>query len=201
MRKSSEYHHGNLREALINKAVELITEKGIESTSLRSIARELGVTHTAPMRHFKSKGDMLAAIAKDGLKSMFESASKNSGDVNMSSLEKLKICAISHIEWAKQNRAHHLLIRNPDVVRHIDKTDLEFFQLALGYSGLIKKLINEAKEDGWNKDRSTECIYMECTSFVLGLTLMATDPLHQIALENKNKLDENIKEVLDSFFS
>ena len=56
----------NLAEAVLLRAAEIIDERGIEALSLRSIARDLGVSHSAPNRHFKSKTDLLSALALDG---------------------------------------------------------------------------------------------------------------------------------------
>ena len=65
-RYRKNYHHGNLAEAILLRAAEIIDERGIEALSLRSVARDLNVSHSAPNRHFKSKTDLLSALALDG---------------------------------------------------------------------------------------------------------------------------------------
>ncbi len=60
------YHHGNLKEALISAGLEILSEKGIESLSLRNVAKQIGVSHTAPYNHFRDKQDLLAAISSAG---------------------------------------------------------------------------------------------------------------------------------------
>ena len=64
--QKKNYHHGNLAEAILLRAAEIIDERGIEALSLRSVARDLDVSHSAPNRHFKSKTDLLSALALDG---------------------------------------------------------------------------------------------------------------------------------------
>lgn len=61
-----EYHHGDLRRALVDAAATLAGEKGIESLSLREAARSAGVSHAAPYHHFKDKAALLAAVAEEG---------------------------------------------------------------------------------------------------------------------------------------
>ena len=60
------YHHGNLREALLQSAIQLIAEVGPTAFTLREVARLAGVSHNAPYRHFQDKGALLAAVATQG---------------------------------------------------------------------------------------------------------------------------------------
>jgi len=57
------YHHGDLREEILCAASRLLEENNIASLSLRAVAKEVGVSHTAPYRHFKDKESLLAGIA------------------------------------------------------------------------------------------------------------------------------------------
>ena len=64
MEKSKKsYHHGNLREELIEKGIELINEVGEEKLSLRRIAKMCGVSNAAPYTYFKKKSDLLEAMS------------------------------------------------------------------------------------------------------------------------------------------
>lgn len=60
------YHHGNLREALIEAALSLIAEKGAAGFSFAEAARAAGVTPTAPYRHFRDRDALIADIARRG---------------------------------------------------------------------------------------------------------------------------------------
>lgn len=66
MNQRQRYHHGDLRRALVDAAVERIAQEGVDALSLRAVARDVGVTHAAPYRHFESKAALLAAIAEEG---------------------------------------------------------------------------------------------------------------------------------------
>ena len=64
MEKSKKsYHHGNLREELIEKGIELINEVGEEKLSLRKVAKMCGVSNAAPYTYFKKKSDFLYAMS------------------------------------------------------------------------------------------------------------------------------------------
>jgi len=60
------YHHGDLHEQILCAACELLEENNIASLSLRAVAKKVGVSHTAPYRHFKDKESLLAGIAALG---------------------------------------------------------------------------------------------------------------------------------------
>lgn len=60
------YHHGNLREALIKAALDLIAEKGIAGATFAEAARRAGVSPAAPYRHFRDRDELLAAVAAAG---------------------------------------------------------------------------------------------------------------------------------------
>ncbi len=65
-RASRAYHHGDLPETLMDAAIRHIAAEGTEKLSLRALARECGVSATAPYRHFPSKRCLLAAVATRG---------------------------------------------------------------------------------------------------------------------------------------
>ena len=61
---SDMYHHGNLREALIEAGIRIINERGEDALSLRSVASACDVSHAAPYAHFKDKDELIEAIRK-----------------------------------------------------------------------------------------------------------------------------------------
>jgi len=60
--KPQAYHHGDLRNALIQAGLELLAEGGAQKLDLRKVARRAGVSHAAPYRHFADKQALIAAI-------------------------------------------------------------------------------------------------------------------------------------------
>ena len=63
---NKNYHHGDLRNALIVAAAELITESGSVDFAMVDAARRAGVSSAAPYRHFKDKDDLLSEVARLG---------------------------------------------------------------------------------------------------------------------------------------
>lgn len=60
--KKKDYHHKNLRNALIEKSIEIVSSEGVQSFSLRKAAAACGVSHAAPYKHFQNKEQLLSAM-------------------------------------------------------------------------------------------------------------------------------------------
>ncbi len=64
------YHHGNLREALVRAALDLIAEKGAAGFTFADAARSAGVSAAAPYRHFRDRDALMADVAKRGFEQL-----------------------------------------------------------------------------------------------------------------------------------
>jgi len=76
MTKSSNYHHGNLREQILHTAFELLDNEGIDAVGIRKIARLLEVAHSAPSNHFKNKQALLTALATESFQHLVSKIEK-----------------------------------------------------------------------------------------------------------------------------
>src|SRR5687767_8172023 len=70
MPRARAYHHGNLKEALLEAAVALVAERGTAGFTLREVARRAGVSHNAPYRHYKDREALLAEVARQGFEEL-----------------------------------------------------------------------------------------------------------------------------------
>ena len=73
------YHHGNLREALVRAALDLIAQKGPAGFTFADAARWAGVSSAAPYRHFRDRDALLADVARRGFE-LFEAALSQAWD-------------------------------------------------------------------------------------------------------------------------
>lgn len=62
------YHHGDLKQALLDETARILCDEGEEALSLRSLATRLGVSRTAPYNHYKNKESLLCAVAEEGFR-------------------------------------------------------------------------------------------------------------------------------------
>jgi AcrR family transcriptional regulator len=99
------YHHGNLRAALLEGAERALARGGVQELSLREVAREIGVSHAAPRRHFAGKQALLDALAEDGflrLEREMSEAIERAGD---GFRERLSALARTYVRFATQHAA------------------------------------------------------------------------------------------------
>ena len=76
MESKDTYHHGDLKNALIRAGGEILAREGASALSLRKVAREAGVSHSAPYAHFKDKQALIAAISMEGFNQLLSNLEK-----------------------------------------------------------------------------------------------------------------------------
>jgi AcrR family transcriptional regulator len=108
------YHHGNLRRALLDEALAVISEQGPAGVSLRELARRLGVSHAAPAHHFGDKRALLTAIAVEGYDLLAEELEK-SAEAGFAEL------GIAYVRFAVEHPAHIQVMFQPSLLREEDE--------------------------------------------------------------------------------
>jgi AcrR family transcriptional regulator len=103
-RQAKPYHHGDLKAALIDGAVELIAERGVRRFSLAELSRRLGVTVGAPYRHFTNRDELLAAVAVRALHTFGEALSAQSSETDPPE-QRLAAMAAGYVRFAAEQPA------------------------------------------------------------------------------------------------
>jgi AcrR family transcriptional regulator len=105
------YHHGDLRRAVLDAALEVIATSGPGAVSLRDLARRAGVSHAAPAHHFKDKAGLLTAIAVEGNEllavSLTEGLTEDPND--------LRGLGVRYVRFALDHPAHFEVMFRPDL--------------------------------------------------------------------------------------
>jgi AcrR family transcriptional regulator len=110
------YHHGDLRRALVNAAMTLVTEEQDWTFSLREVARRAGVSHNAPYNHFGDKQDLLVAIAVTGFERLRERMAKAVAGTSAAD-KALLACGRAYLESALENPALYRLMFGPALAK------------------------------------------------------------------------------------
>ena len=109
------YHHGNLREALLARAAEVIAERGIEALSLRGLARDLGVSHAAPSAHFSDRRALLCELAKEGFRRSVESMHAGADAAGPDPVARYRALGRAYVQFARDNPSYFRAINHPEV--------------------------------------------------------------------------------------
>ncbi|OUS40584.1 hypothetical protein A9R00_05295 [Oleispira antarctica] len=107
--ETTRYHHGNLRLALLDAAITQIKEVGVDKLSLRGIARTVGVSQTAPYRHFKDKNQLLAEIAAQAFTELYE-CSRSVIDPSASAIANIQATGMAYLQYAIKNPEKYRLL-------------------------------------------------------------------------------------------
>lgn len=118
------YHHGDLRQAVLQAAADRIASDGVAALNLRSLARDLGVAHTAPRHHFGDKRGVLTALATQGYLQMAERMTRPE---NAELIE----AGVAYVSYAIEAPGHFAVMFRPDLVDESDP-DLQAAAGALG---------------------------------------------------------------------
>jgi AcrR family transcriptional regulator len=110
--KRKNYHHGDLKPALIQAGLELLEEQGLEALTLRAIAARVGVSHTAPKNHFDGLLSLLASIAAEGFRRHATEMRKGvEGHSNRA--DRLRAATEGYVRFARENPALFKLMFSP----------------------------------------------------------------------------------------
>ena len=125
LEKPAAYHHGNLRETLLQAADLLLTERGAQGLTLRDVAKAAGVSHAAPYHHFASLNDLLAAVAERAFISLGDAIEQAASAQDPT--ERLMQVAEAYVACARARPAHFRLMFGPLLAQ---KNDYPLFKAA-----------------------------------------------------------------------
>lgn len=101
------YHHGNLKEALVRAALELIAEKGPAGFTFADAARWAGVSPAAPYRHFKSREELIADVARRGFELFADALTKAWDEGKPEPVAALNRLGKAYLDFARDMPAYY----------------------------------------------------------------------------------------------
>jgi AcrR family transcriptional regulator len=116
--KRDTYHHGDLKRALTDAALQLVQEKGPKGFTLREVARRAGVSAAAPYRHFADKSQLLAAAATQGFVQLHERLDATA-DATTDLTEQVLAMGRAYVRWAVTHPDYYQVMFGSE----LDKTE------------------------------------------------------------------------------
>lgn len=140
------YHHGDLRRALVDAALEILRGKGPSELTLREAARAAGVSRAAPYRHFADKQALLAAVAARGFRLLGEAMRAATGEAEQTPALRFRALGEAYVQFALRNAALFQLMFRQVPLGRTDYPDLE--AAAQETFGLLIAAIRSGQEAG-----------------------------------------------------
>ncbi len=172
--KPENYHHGNLRRALIEAAQALAVEVGVDAFTLREVARRAGVSHAAPYHHFSDKSALVRALAIEAFQALTAElfqASQSSTDP----LESFQAVGVAYVRFAFSHASEFKFMFRKDLCLPDDTQpdDLEVVSLK-SYQVLVDG-IEACQRAGQIPPEDTQLLALTAWSTVHGLVSLLLD--------------------------
>jgi AcrR family transcriptional regulator len=168
------YQHGNLREALIQAGLKLLSEGGLEKLSLRAAAQLAGVSHAAPYRHFRDKDALVAAIAEQGFLLLTARMQEEEKRVAVSDLPaRLSAIGVGYVAFAIEHPGYFRVIFGGLACEDAVTPELQ----AAGNAAfqVLRGLVGEGVASGVLRAGDPDEMALAAWSLVHGLGMLAID--------------------------
>ncbi|WP_214566967.1 TetR/AcrR family transcriptional regulator [Aliiroseovarius lamellibrachiae] len=160
------HHHGDLRNALVDAGIALLSEGGAQALTLRKCAARAGVSHAAPAHHFNGLAGLKHAIALKGYQKLYMMMANCDGCANPAPLTRLKSMCLCYIEFAVANPAlfdEMFSINANDMIEGKVTKDLQ--EIYSGFRSFCLPFVRD--------DLPLDIIELQVRSFLRGYTLIA----------------------------
>lgn len=126
------YHHGNLREALIQAALNLIAEHGPAGFSFAEVARAAGVSPAAPYRHFRDRNALVAEVARQGFERFADELERAWNAGRPDPVSAVESCGKAYLAFARRHPASYAAMFEAGLALKDDASLQPSFQRAFG---------------------------------------------------------------------
>lgn len=165
---TTTYHHGDLKNALIQAGVEILAEEGVGGLSLRKVAKQAGVSHAAPYSHFADKQALIAAISTEGFKQLYSQIEsvleKHQGNQEMLLIE----TAWAYVKFALNAPDRFKLMFSS--VLEKEKEYADFVEISQENFSQLVKIVEICQQAGVLKSGATDVVAVSIWSTVHGFT-------------------------------
>jgi AcrR family transcriptional regulator len=169
---ATSYHHGNLREALLSAAVDSIREQGAENLSLRALARVVGVSQTAPYRHFADKNGLLVELARQTFDELSRVTSERI-DPALNCADNLLRAGEAYLRYAIANPEKYRLIFGSSITQREQYPQLQ--TAARSAFNVLLQLMAEGAQRGEFLPTEPMLLANNCWSSIHGFALLTID--------------------------
>ena len=192
----SEYHHGNLKQELIRVARDQLARGGAHSLSLRSLAREIGVSQTAPYRHFKDKNALLVALAVEGFSRLQHANERDIEQEQRDAGVQLAAAGRSYIGFARASPQLFILMFGSVIQRRNEQGEL--VEAANSSIEVIVEVIRRGVVQGVFVEQDPQEMAHSAWALVHGIATLAVNNIC-FTEQNQSLIDHTIDTLIRGF--
>jgi len=164
------YHHGNLRAVLLAEAERTLRDHGVDQLSLRDLARQAGVSHAAPRRHFADRQALLDALAEAGYLRLGDELRAAIGTTADDFPARLRAAAAAYVRFATRDAALLELMFAVKRGQHSAAVDEAFGRLFTTFDDLLR----EGQRAGEIQPGDPDRVRLLLLASVLGIAALVT---------------------------
>jgi AcrR family transcriptional regulator len=192
---TNTYHHGDLKNALINAGIEIVKKEGTQALSLRKAARKAGVSHSAPYAHFKDKQALIAAISTHGLKQLYERLSQIAKKYDGLPLSQLHEVAWEYAKFGLTDPAYFKFIFSGSIEHEYDYP--EFVEVSHRNFALVVDIIRKNQKIRIIKPENPELVALSVWSIVHGFINLAIEKQVPSSILQNTDIKKLLVSILD----
>jgi AcrR family transcriptional regulator len=193
------YHHGDLRNALIDAGVQLLMAEGVHALDLRKVARLAGVSHAAPYRHFQDKQALLLAIVEEGFRRLGLAVTEAIGDGDADPATQLLAMGTAYVLFAVDQPAYFRLMFNGSSGARTPGTDL--YRTSKTSFHLLLGIIQRGQELGQFAAVDPELLAKTVWSMVHGLATLIVEDQFPLDTANRAEVEQLTQRSLELVYT
>ena len=191
------YHHGDLKNALIQAAITILAEEGVGGLSLRKAARRAGVSHAAPYAHFADKQALIASVSTEGYRRILARLQAAGTPYPNAPLRRLVEGAWAYLGFALEDPAHFRVTLSGVVAREQDYPEL--VQATAEGFGLLVRIVADCQAAGILRSGRADLLAVNLWSTVHGLASLLLEGQISSAILNRYTLRHLLIQALSPY--
>ncbi len=182
MPRKKTYHHGDLKNALIEAGADILSKEGVSGLSLRKVAQTAGVSHAAPYAHFAGKQALIAAISTDGYRRLYEAIAAAAHQYQGDPLRQLVEGAWAYVQFALNDPDHFKITLSGIVEKEKDYPD--FVAMSQQSFALVVQIVEACQAAGILKRGPADLMAVSVWSLIHGfVSLILEDQVSHTVLD------------------
>ncbi len=189
------YHHGDLKNALIKAGVEILSKEGIEGLSLRKVAQKAGVSHSAPYAHFPDKQSLIAAISTEGFHQLYAELDAAILTYPRNPKKQLQQGALAYVQFALNNTDTFKIMFSG--VLEKEKDYPAFVEISSKTFDRVVDVVRACQEAGVMSATSTEILAVAVWGQLHGIISLALEGQIPHTILNDHELQDIVVLAMD----